>query len=396
MLILGIETSCDDTCAAIVKATGRKNPRFKILSNIRSSQITIHNKFGGVVPHLAARAHVENMNHVLKRCFEEAKIQMLHAKRTIDLIAVTTHPGLIPCLLIGTNVARTLAWLWQKPIIGVNHLDGHIYANWVNPIGENPKSKYRNPKQTQKIEFPAICLVVSGGHTQLIFMRGHDDFKIIGETRDDAAGEAFDKVAKLLGLPFPGGPPISQLAAKSKTKRNLRVPSLSSSPSLRVEDRSRETQKEKITLPRPMINSKDYDFSFSGLKTAVLYLVQDLEKKYSRCSKKSPYPIPYTLYPQLCAEFQQAVIDVLIAKTVKAAKTYRVNTVIIGGGVATNKELKKQLKRAVRERLPGSDFRAPPISLAVDNAAMIAAAGWFDYLNGKTKTWKNIKARAVV
>jgi len=145
-----------------------------------------------------------------------------------------------------------------------------------------------------------------------------------------------------------------------------------------------------------MINSKDYDFSFSGLKTAVLYLVQDLEKKYSRCSKKSPYPIPYTLYPQLCAEFQQAVIDVLIAKTVKAAKTYRVNTVIIGGGVATNKELKKQLKRAVRERLPGSDFRAPPISLAVDNAAMIAAAGWFDYLNGKTKTWKNIKARAVV
>ncbi len=402
MIILGIETSCDDTCAAIVKATGRKTPRFEILSSIRSSQADIHREFGGVVPYLAARAHVENMNPVLKGAFQDAGYAIKDGKKIINLIAVTSHPGLIPCLLIGTSTAQTLAWRWSKPIIGVNHLDGHIYANWVNPIGVNPKSEIRNPKpqhykssgfkygarQVQNIKFPAICLVVSGGHTQLVLMRGHGDFKIIGETRDDAAGEAFDKVAKLLGLPFPGGPPIERLA---QSARNIAEQTQNNAEKIpRPSAFSQRKSARELQLPRPMIGSKDYDFSFSGLKTAVLYLVQ---KEFTSHRKLL---ISDLQLAALCAEFQQAIIDVLIAKTIRAAKQYNAGTVILGGGVAANRELRKQLGKAVKRQLPATDYRLPTTALAVDNAVMIAIAGYFDYLGGKSKTWKDIKARAVV
>lgn len=349
MIILGIETSCDDTCASIVKATGRKNPTFEILSNVRSSQIDIHQEFGGVVPNLAARAHVENMNPVLIKAFKDTGLNISKGKSGIDLIAVTSHPGLIPCLLIGTNVARTLAWLWEKPIIGVNHLKGHIYANWIT-------------SQDTTIKYPAISLVVSGGHTQLILMKKRDDFKIIGETRDDAAGEAFDKVAKLLGLPFPGGPPVSKAAEKGNP--------------------------EKYPFTPPMLASNNYDFSFSGLKTAVLYLVQGLTKNNKRLTKKQIYDIS--------ASFQYAITRVLVVKTIRAGKQYKAKTVILGGGVAANKELKKKMRHAIEKELPKATPLFPSPGMAVDNAAMIAIAGYFEYIAGKAKTWRDIKARAVV
>lgn len=356
MLILGIETSCDDTCAALVKATGGfTRPRFTVLSNIRSGQVDIHQEFGGVVPNLAARAHLENMNPVLTLAFKKAGIRIRDAKSKIDLIAVTSHPGLIPCLLIGTNVARTLAWLWDKPIIGVNHLEGHIYANWFRPIQKIPK-----------ITFPAMCLIVSGGHTQLILMKGYGKFRIIGETLDDAAGEAFDKVAKLLGLPFPGGPPIAKEAEKIAGKKLQGI------------------------FPRPMMHSGDYQFSFSGLKTAVLYLVKE---KYMKNGKVRVTKNERAL---LSAEFQQAVVDVLVTKTLIAAKRYGVKTVILGGGVGANKKLRHELGEKIRTELPSVAYLIPPVGLAVDNAAMIACAGYFHYLKKGAKSWKDIKARAVL
>jgi len=348
MIILSIETSCDDTCGSIIKATGRKNPVFEILSNVRSSQIDIHQEFGGIVPNLAARAHVENMPAVLKQAFKNAGMQITNGKEQIDLITVTSHPGLIPCLLIGTNVARTLAWVWKKPIIGVNHLEGHIYANWLS--------------SNKKIEFPAMSLIVSGGHTQLVLMKKLGSFKIIGETRDDAAGEAFDKVARLLGLPFPGGPPLSKSAEQGNPNA--------------------------YNLPSPMIQTHDYDFSFSGLKTAVLYLVQDLRKNNKRLTNRQ--------IQNISASFQEAIIRVLITKTIRAAKQYKAKTIILGGGVVANKELRKQMARAVKKDLPKTVLYYPSPAMAVDNAAMIAIAGYFQYLEGNVKTWKDIKARAVV
>lgn len=364
MLILGIETSCDDTCASIVKATGGfKRPRFTVLSNIRSSQVHIHQEFGGVVPNLAARAHLENMNPVLTLAFKKAGIRMKDAKSKIDLIAVTSHPGLIPCLLIGTNVARTLAWLWDKPIIGVNHLDGHVYANWPVHI----KQKRGNKKlKTYRIRFPTMCLIVSGGHTQLVLMKGYGKFRIIGETLDDAAGEAFDKVAKLLGLSFPGGPPIAREAEKMAGEKLQEI------------------------FPRPMIHSGNYQFSFSGLKTAVLYLVKE---KYM---KKGRVHVSTHERALLSAEFEQAVVDVLVAKTLDAAKRYGVKTVILGGGVGANKKLRRELGKRIRTELPNVTYLIPPVDLAVDNAAMIAFAGYFHYLKKGAKSWKDIKARAVL
>lgn len=394
IIILAIETSCDDTCAAIVKAGGRKRPRFDILSDVRSSQVKIHAPYGGVVPNLAARAHLENMGPVLKQCFRNADLQIENGKSQVDLITVTTHPGLIPCLLIGTNVARTLAWIWDKPIVGANHLEGHIYANWVIPVGIKEKLKM----QKAKIRFPAMCLIVSGGHTQLVLIKHRGDFKIIGETLDDAAGEAFDKVARLLGLSFPGGPQIERLAQSAQNiAESIQMEPISSRrPS---QTGRRQSQKKllrdsawKPQLPRPMINSKDYDFSFSGLKTAVLYLVQDLQKSRKAIKLYSSKAFK----ARLCYEFQQAVIDVLIAKTIKAAKNYKAKTVILGGGVGANQELRRQLQIAVEEKLSNVNCQMSNIKYCTDNAVIIAIAGYFRYLEGKTKTWKNIIARATL
>jgi len=358
MTILGIETSCDDTAIAVVEAhsTGSAGspqgssgqaPAFRVLSNVVSGQVETHAAFGGVVPTLAAREHAKNFAPVLLRALYEAGLSSPEDDKKIDLIAVTTHPGLMPSLLVGVHAARALAWQMEKPIIGINHLEGHLAANLLPEITRkdtNVKTK------GHEILFPAVALIVSGGHTQLVVMRDWLEYEVIGETRDDAAGEAFDKVAKLIGLPFPGGPPISQLAAKSQGTRN------------KIQD--------TIKLPRPMMNKEGYDFSFSGLKTAVLYFVRDT---YGTVENPD---IPEDAKAALCAEFQQAVVDVLVAKTVRAAKEHGAKTVMLGGGVAANSELRRQLGDAVATLPQSPIYQLPTAAMAVDNGAMIAAAAY--------------------
>ena len=332
MKILAIETSCDDTAVAILDSSEQGH---KILANIVSSQIKIHAPFGGVVPNLAAREHLKNLPVVLKQAFFESKLK----EKDIDLMAVTIGPGLIPSLLVGTNFAKALAYAWQKPIIAINHMEAHMYANWL-----------KNPN----IQFPALCLIVSGGHTQLILMKNHGDYELLGETRDDAAGEAFDKVAKLLGLGYPGGPIISKIAQAGDS--------------------------DKFNLPRPMINSKDYEFSFSGLKTAVLYEV----KKQKRLNKK--------YIADMAASFQQAVADVLIFKTLKAAKEYKVKSLLLSGGVAANPLLRQNLSLKARE-LKNTKLYIPDFAFCTDNAAMIGAAAYYQR-NRKDNHWSQIQANA--
>lgn len=368
MLILGIETSCDDTGIAIVKVSGKKRPIFNILSNVVSSQIKTHAPFGGVVPNLAAREHLKNIAPCLKTAFKEARIK----PKNIDLIAVTIGPGLIPSLLIGVNFAKALAYIWQKPIVGVNHIEGHIIAALATinsklqaPISQQISNFQKPISQTR---FPTIGLIVSGGHTQLVLIKKLGDYKILGETRDDAAGECFDKVAKLLRLGYPGGPAIAKEAAKV----NFQFSSFN------------------FKLPRPMINQKNYDFSFSGLKTAVLYLLNDIKQKYpifSECTENG-----INIIPEICFETQQAIIDVLIEKTIRAVKEYKAKTIILSGGVAANEELRKQL--SAKSQLLKVSFLVPPKNLCMDNGAMICLAGYFNYKSGAKTDWKKIKADA--
>ncbi|PIT94190.1 tRNA (adenosine(37)-N6)-threonylcarbamoyltransferase complex transferase subunit TsaD [Candidatus Falkowbacteria bacterium CG10_big_fil_rev_8_21_14_0_10_43_11] len=346
MKILGIESSCDETAAAVIEAKGDK---IKVVSNVVSSQINIHKKYGGVIPELAARNHIKNILPVIRAALSPRPLSRLagEGKRApvsgVRAIAVTTGPGLISSLLIGIETAKALSYAWQKPLISVNHLAGHIYGNFIT---------------NKNIKFPALALIVSGGHTELIFMRGHYQFKLLGQTRDDAAGEAFDKAAKILGLGYPGGPAVAQEAMKIINHKSKII---------------------NLKLPRPMINDDNFDFSFSGLKTALLYQTQ----KDSEWRKK---------IPSYCAEFQQAIIDVLISKTVKAAKKHQVKSIMLAGGVAANLELRRQLSQAVAQKLPGINFHLPDLKYTTDNAAMIAAAGYF-YI--KTLKRKNIKTKLV-
>jgi len=339
LIILAIETSCDDTCISILKI---KNQKLKILSNVVSSQVEIHKKYGGVFPTLAKRKHEKNLPLVLKKALKGAKLLF----EKIDLIAVTVGPGLEPCLWVGINFAKDLAEKWNLPIIPVNHIEAHILANF---IGENHKLQIANYKKL----FPAICLVVSGGHTQLILMKDFGKYKIIGETRDDAAGECFDKCARILGLGYPGGPAIAVEAARGPTSIN----------------RGRTS----VILPRPMLHTKDYDFSFSGLKTAVLYKVKN-EKRKAKSEK---------FIQAMALEIQQAIIDVLIHKTLKAAKDYKVKTIILGGGVTANQELRKQFKLKIKNSKLKINFLVPHKNLSVDNAAMIGITAYFHWLKNK-------------
>lgn len=356
MIILGIETTCDETAASIVK---EQDGAFFTLSNIVSSQIKLHSKWGGVVPNLAAREHLKNIVPVLKNCLQNSNIK----PSQIDLISVANGPGLIPALLIGVNAAKTLSYIWKKPLIGVHHIEGHIYANLIDEV----KSR-KTEDERDKIKFPVLCLVVSGGHTQLILIKKHLSYRIIGETLDDAAGEAFDKVARILNLGYPGGPAIAVEAEKLKIER------LGS----------------KIKLPRPMINSGNFNFSFSGLKTAVLYET----KKNPKLIKKNSY------ISALCHEFQQSVCDVLVSKTIKASQKYKPKTIMLAGGVSANQELRNRLSTAVKRESGKILFKAPKIKYCVDNAAMIAIAGfhrWKKYpknKNGLTKNWKKLSADA--
>jgi len=356
MVILGIETSCDDTGIAVIKASPTRKAvgvNFEILSNVVSSQIKTHAPFGGVVPNLAAREHLKNIEPCLKTALKKANVKIKDTcltGRQVDLIAVTVGPGLIPSLLIGVNFAKALAYKYNIPIVGVNHIEAHIIA----AIGsENSKFPAFAKASAGK---PAIALTVSGGHTQLVLVKGIGKYKILGETRDDAAGECFDKVAKLLNLGYPGGPVIAAQAAKLKVK----------------------SQKLKVNLPRPMIQHKNYDFSFSGLKTAVLYLTQDNKNKMK----------DEKFIQEICRETQQAIIDVLISKTLRAAEEYKAKTIILAGGVAANEELRKQFKLKI-ENLKLSarggsafggkiDFLTPSKILCTDNGAMIAMAGYYN------------------
>jgi len=357
MYILGIETSCDDTAVAVIGAKGGFNkPSFSVLANTSYSQVAIHKKFGGIVPNLASRAHLEKIIPTIKEALRVAKTK----PDKIDLIAVTRGPGLMPSLLIGVNTARALAYRFRKPIVGVNHIEGHIFSNWLPPVRESTKHEARS---TKKIEFPALILVVSGGHTELILMKDYGKYKIIGQTLDDAAGECFDKTARLLGLGFPGGPAIAAEALKFKIE-NLKL---------------------KISLPRPMINSKDYNFSFSGLKTAVLYLYNNLTAQ--DCSSNN-------VRPAMAVEVQNAIVDVLTAKTVKAIKNLNPKTVMIAGGVSANKALREKMAEEFESyKIP---FLMPDTSHATDNAAMIATAGYFEYIQKKPAkdSWKNLVADA--
>ncbi|HEY4474634.1 MAG TPA: tRNA (adenosine(37)-N6)-threonylcarbamoyltransferase complex transferase subunit TsaD [Candidatus Paceibacterota bacterium] len=341
MKILGIETSCDETAMSVIEVSGKD--KIKVLSNVVSSQVKLHAKYGGVVPSLAAREHVKNISHVFKLALNPVRSRegSQHASasngiketmKNIDLISVTRGPGLGPALLIGLTFAKTISWLHKKSLIGVSHLEGHIYSNWLS-------------EKNMKDIFPALNLIVSGGHTELVLMKDHGRFKIIGETMDDAVGEAFDKVARLLGLGYPGGPAVSKIAKK----RNP----------------------DKYPLPRPMINSKNYDFSYSGLKTAVLYLIRDLNlKKIDEQTKAD-----------IASSFQRSAVDVLVQKTMRAAKEFEVKSVLLSGGVSANKMLRSELQKNTTEA--GIEYFQPPMKYTTDNAVMIAIAGYF---NHKQKT----------
>ncbi len=316
ILILGIETSCDETSAAVV-ADGRT-----VMSNIISSQVPVHQKFGGVVPEIASRKHVELINAVIQSALGEARV----AFEDLSAVAVTYGPGLVGALLVGVSAAKALAYTLDLPLIGVNHLESHIYANFlVNP----------------GLEFPIICLVVSGGHTDLVYLTAHGSFELVGRTRDDAAGEAFDKIARALGLGYPGGPLIEGLAEKGNP--------------------------EAIEFPRIYLESGSLDFSFSGLKSAALNYLHKAEMRDEKVDKAD-----------LAASFQQAVVDVLADKTMTAAAKFKVNNILLAGGVAANSRLRQELTR--KAGTLGLRLDYPPPVLCTDNAAMVACAGYYRYL----------------
>jgi len=315
-IILGIETSCDETSVAVVK-NGKE-----ILSNLISSQVDIHRRFGGVVPEVASRQHVE----VILPIMEEALAQAGVGLHDVDAIAVTYGPGLVGALLIGLSAAKAISYAADIPLIGVHHIAGHIYAN----------------RFVQEFDFPLIALVVSGGHTELIWMKEHGAYEVIGGTRDDAVGEAYDKVARSLGLSYPGGPEIDRLASEGK---------------------------DILSFPRVYLEPESFDFSFSGLKSAVLNRLNQASQKGEELSKAD-----------VAASFQAAVVEVLVDKTIRSARERGAKQVLLAGGVAANRALRAELNRACAKE--GIPLIIPPASLCTDNAAMIAAAGQILYEKG--------------
>ncbi|HPV85443.1 MAG TPA: tRNA (adenosine(37)-N6)-threonylcarbamoyltransferase complex transferase subunit TsaD [Sedimentibacter sp.] len=316
-LILSIETSCDETAASVVE-NGRN-----VLSNIISSQIETHKEFGGVVPEVASRKHIENINDVVSKAMSEANAE----PKDIDAIAVTYGPGLVGALLVGINFAKGLSYAWEKPLIGVNHIEGHINANYI---------------ENKELQPPFLCLVVSGGHTHLIHVKDYGVYKILGMTRDDAAGEAFDKVARAIGLGYPGGPLIDMAAKKGK--------------------------RDAIKFPRAIIDDETLDFSFSGLKSAVLNYLHNSKQKNETVNTED-----------IAASFQEAVVDVLVMKTMKAAKQENISTIALAGGVASNSRLRERFKEECL--MHNYIFMRPSPILCTDNAAMIGCAGYYKYLN---------------
>lgn len=323
VLILAIESSCDETAAAVVK-----NGRI-VLSNVISSQIDLHTLFGGVVPEIASRKHMEQINQVIEQALFEAGVTL----DDITAIAVTYGPGLVGALLVGVAEAKAIAFARHKPLVGVHHIEGHISANYI----ENPD-----------LEPPFMCLVVSGGHTHLVMVEDYGKYNILGCTRDDAAGEAFDKVARAVGLGYPGGPKIDKLA--------------------------KEGNKHAIEFPRAKVEGSEYDFSFSGLKSAVLNYINSCEMKGEKINRAD-----------LVASFQNAVVDALVTRAVGAAKAYGVKKLAIAGGVASNSALRETMMEACNEN--GISFYRPSPIFCTDNAAMIGAAGYYEYMRGTRHGW---------
>lgn len=316
-LILGIETSCDETSAAVVR-NGRE-----VLSNVIASQIEIHRQFGGVVPEVASRRHVENVTPVVQAALDQAGVGLAD----LSAVAVTFGPGLVGALLVGVTAAKAIAFAKSIPLIGVHHIAGHIYANFL----------------VDGMEPPLIALVVSGGHTELVYMREHGQFEFLGRTRDDAAGEAYDKVARSMGLSYPGGPVLDKLA--------------------------REGNPEKIVFPRAWLEEGSMDFSFSGLKSAVINALHNAEQRGERLDPAD-----------VAAAFQASVVDVLVEKTVIAVRKTGVSNVVVAGGVAANRGLRETLQERARQE--GFSVMFPPMELCTDNAAMIASAAYPLYERG--------------
>jgi len=339
--ILAIETSCDETSAAVVK-NGKE-----ILSNVIASQVEFHKKYGGIVPELASRKHIEVIAAVVSQALADSKTPL----KKIDAVAATFGPGLVGALIVGLNYAKAIAYALKKPFIPVNHIEGHIYANFLNSPPFSPSLIKRGGRG---VSFPFVCLVVSGGHTQLVLMKDHGKYETLGRTRDDAAGEAFDKVARFLEIGYPGGPVIDEMSKKGDPKA--------------------------VNFPRAMLARRSSgnwrngggmdegsDFSFSGLKTAVVNYV-----------KKNGMP---KKLPDLVASFQQAAVDILVEKTINAAKNKKVKWIALAGGVSANSRLREDLKKRSIEE--GFEVSIPPMKLCTDNAAMIGSAAYYLIKKGK-------------
>lgn len=374
MLVLGIESSCDETGAALVR-DGRY-----LLSNVVASQVEIHNRYGGVVPEVASRQQLASILPVIETALEQANCSW----QDIDAVAATYGPGLAGSLLVGLTVGKTLAMVRDLPFLGVNHLEAHIYANWLRPTASAPSAIPPADWHTQDGDplFPALCLVVSGAHSELVLVRGHGQYELLGHTRDDAAGEAFDKVARILGLGYPGGPAVQRLAqdAEQAFERQQKAPALA---------------RKAFRLPRAWLRGT-YDFSFSGLKTAMLHLAEGIASQSLQGeteAKPASGPTRYTRMGEqvafqgapdvalLAASFQEAIVDVLAVKTRQAAQEFQVRQVILAGGVAANQSLRTRVQQELQPL--GVQLCYPPVEFCTDNAAMIAGAAYYHLCLGE-------------
>lgn len=415
MKIISIETSCDETAISVLQAKGSlTKPSFEVLGNKVASQIALHAQFGGVFPAMAKREHAKNIFPLFIKVLKQAKMYKKNSSKKdiaidkkikkilerepevftyfekemkrlvrpkIDAIAVTYGPGLEPALWVGISFAKALAAFWDIPVVPVNHMEGHILSVLIQG---NSKNKYFTPQ----ITMPAVALLVSGGHTELLQIKNWMSYKMLGQTRDDAAGEAYDKVARMLGLPYPGGPEISKLAEIARTRLTIGKTTIPC-PGKKSPDRrllafpiAGDTDFSiKIVLPRPMLNSNDFDFSFSGLKTAVLYMLRDMGK----ISEETKMTV--------AREFEDAVTDVLVKKTFKAVEKTKAKSIVVGGGVSANKHLKRTLQEEAKKLEIQIHF--PEKELSTDNSLMIGIAGYLRYLvsGRKTKNPMLIKAR---
>ncbi len=357
---------------------GMSNASFKVLADSSNSQIKIHIPFGGVYPMMAKREHIKNLPLLLEETLKKAKLNK--KKKPVDVVAVTYGPGLEPALWAGITFAKDLAKMWKVPLIPVNHMEGHIMSVFGKKTGT-----FKIPK----IKTPALAMLVSGGHTELVLSKKWMQYQIVGETLDDAVGEAFDKVARMLGLPYPGGPKISRFAEEARVMREQSSKGLRRAAGPRTEQifqqKNRDPEKisSSFTLPRPMLHSKNFDFSFSGLKTAVLYLIRDLGG-LEKLSKKTK--------AQIALEFENAAIECLTYKTAKAIEKYKIKTLIVGGGVSANKYLQKEIKKLAKKN--NIKLLFPKKELTGDNSLMIGIAGYLQYVKNKKKVPKPASIKA--